>query len=82
MAFFKIDLDSRFGRNLVAISRLTHQDKVAVDLEVARISEMTDAQVTSEYGTTLSKAQLLGTLTDLQTQLSHASASNFINRIG
>lgn len=83
MAFFPIDQTSRFGRNIVTISRLTHQDKVAVDLEVARVTEMPDdAAVQLNYGTTLTKAQLLANLTALQARLTHASVDNFMYQVG
>lgn len=84
MAFHEVDQASRFGRDIVAASRLAHQLKANVDLQVARVTAMdTDAETQGNYGvTSLTRAQLLTTLTNAQTQLNHVSIQALINQIG
>lgn len=83
MAFFEIDQASRCGRDLVAASRLAHQLKTNVDLQVQRVTNMAnDAEVQENFGTTLTRQQLLDTLSAAKTQLDHASVAAIIGQLG
>jgi hypothetical protein len=82
MAFFPINLASKFGRELVQASKHAVALRANVDLQVARVTEMTDQQVASEYGTGLTRAQLLATLTDAQTALAATAIVDLATKIG
>jgi hypothetical protein len=83
MAFHVINPLSKFGPQLSRVSRDLQQAKDNLDLQVARITEMSDAQWASEYGiTTLTRTQALSTLTAAQTQLEHSSIIALVTQIG
>lgn len=82
MAFFPINLASKFGRELVQASKHAVALKANVDLQVARVTEMTDQQVQAEYGTTLNRQQLLDTLTDAQAALAAQAIVDLATKIG
>ena len=82
MAFFPINLASKFGRELVQASKHAVALKANVDLQVARVTEMTEQQVQAEYGTTLSRTDLLNTLTWAQQALAAQAIVDLATKVG
>jgi hypothetical protein len=82
MAFFPISKLSTFGAELTEASKLAQRLVDNIDLQVARVGNMDDSQVATLYGTTLTQAQLLSTLTTLQTRLNHSSVTDLTTKIG
>lgn len=84
MAFHVINhTTGRFGRGLVSAGNHLIEARDQLDLDILRITEMTDAQFQSEYGfSTLTRTQALNTLSAAQAQLAHASITALCTQIG
>lgn len=84
MAFHVINhTTGRFGRGLTHAGNNLSQARDQIDLDILRITEMSDAQFQSEYGfSTLTRSAALTTLTAAQTQLAHSSITAIITQIG
>lgn len=82
MAFFTFNSLARFGREMPQLSNYASKLTDGIDLNLARVTNMTDAQVQSEFGTTLTKAQMQSTLTDAKAILADPSIVAIATQVG